>query len=78
MQSNECERFKIHGHLIGMIDNSSRARGPVALRERMRKAGPDTSFTVRTFVHLLNDAQQAHAEVLANFAKAERRHRASS
>ncbi len=78
LHANSSNQFSIHGHLIGMIDTSSKAKGQVALRQRIKDAGPDARFTVRTFIKLLNDAQQAHADVLANVARADGRHRPST
>lgn len=73
-QNASGQHFVIHGHLIGMLDHKSRARGQNALRARIKEAGPDAKWTVRSFVDVLNETQNAHAEMLDTIASAERRH----
>jgi hypothetical protein len=57
--------FQITGHLIGTMPHSnSRAAGALALRYRIREAGPSARWSVRDFLSVLNDTQAAHSEVL--------------
>jgi len=55
----------VHGQLIGSLGSTkSRARGVLALRERMSVAGPETPWKARDYAEVLLDTELAHQEIL--------------
>lgn len=72
------QSFQVHGHLIGMLNLDSNARKQAALRKRMKDRGPSTTWTVRSFIDVLNDTEQAHAEMLSVHAASEAAEAATS
>ncbi len=70
---SEQERdVSVHGHLVGSkVSGPSRAEGVVALRGRIKKAGPETAWSVRDFMGVLRDTEAAHRELLEIQKRAE-------
>lgn len=58
--------FKVEGHLLGTMPNpTSKASGALALRSRIRKAGPTSQWRVRDFLEVLTDTEAAHEELIS-------------
>lgn len=55
----------VQGHLVGSLASpQSRVRGAKQLRQRMKKAGPESPWRVRDFLDVLAETEAAHNEVL--------------
>ncbi|HZV01330.1 MAG TPA: ATP-binding protein [Planctomycetota bacterium] len=55
----------VHGQLIGSLaSGKSKARGVLALRQKIRTVGQETLWTVRDYGQVLVDAEAAHREIL--------------
>jgi hypothetical protein len=57
--------IKVEGHLIGAHAHpNSRAESVLLLRREMRTNGPSAPWRVRDYLHLLNDTEAAHRELI--------------
>ncbi len=57
--------MRIHGHLVGSrAPVASKAKAVLALRGRIKKAGPDSPWKVRDFIQVLQETEAAHQELL--------------
>lgn len=55
----------VHGHLIGSKpDPDSKARGAIALMGRIEDDGPSSPYRVRDYIEVVEETEQAHAELL--------------
>lgn len=58
--------MRIEGQLVGSMPKpDSKAEGAVVLRGRVRKAGPESMWRVRDYLHVLEDTESAHNELLS-------------
>lgn len=66
LEEHNHRGFQVHGHLIGTkASPTARSQGVVALRKRIKDAGPDSTWKVRDYLEVLRDAQAAHQDLLA-------------
>lgn len=62
----------IEGHLIGSFAApDSTVRGVQALRRRIKEAGPNSPWAVRTYLKVLTDTDAAHRELLEGYERSE-------
>lgn len=62
--------FTVWGELIGSMNLNSNAKRQIALRDSIEEAGPEAKWRVRTFSQVLQQTQQAHAEIIAAHKRA--------
>jgi hypothetical protein len=65
--------FQVFGELIGTLNLKSQAKKQLALQDRIEDSGPEAKWRVRTYIDVLKQTQQAHAELLVAHAKAAKR-----
>jgi len=57
--------IKVLGHLIGTIpSDDAMARGQVVLQDKVAKRGPETPWTVRDYLGVLEETEAAHYDLL--------------
>jgi hypothetical protein len=72
-ESRNMGDFRIYGHLIGTMPSpKSKAKGAVVLRARIKDAGPETRWTVRDYLQVLEDTKAAHQELLSIYERLEK------
>lgn len=65
LETNKQLGFTVHGQLIGTMPSpDSKARDVITLRRRIREAGAECPWKVRGFHDVVNDAKNAHIDML--------------